>query len=161
MKDRDERFDEVRNDWDSLWRGRLSEGPDNASAPSHKFCGRFWHFIMLRELKIRISKSEIRNNIKILMFKIYNKPDTKCEPWFFRFGHSYFVHLNLFRVSIFEFRISGSLGSGSSTDRYSIIPNCHFRGQNFWDTAIAGSAGEKARPAPLEAGPKRVGKKKR
>jgi len=61
-----------------------------------QYCGKW---------KIRISKSEIRNNIKMPMFKIQNKP----------FDHSHFDHSNLFRVSIFEFRISVSLGSGSNT----------------------------------------------
>jgi hypothetical protein len=45
------------------------------------------------------------------MLKIQNKAG--AAPWFFRFGNSYFVHLNLFRVSIFDFRISASLGNGS------------------------------------------------
>jgi len=56
------------------------------------------------------------------MFKIQNKAGP--AQWFFPFGNSYFVHLNLsfdfaqdgeavepFRVSILEFRISPSLTS--------------------------------------------------
>jgi len=53
-------------------------------------------------MEIRNSKSEIRNNIKIKMFKIQNK---NIPGLFFCFGHLYFCYLNLFRISIFVFRI--------------------------------------------------------
>jgi len=56
-------------------------------------------------MKIRISKSEIRNNIKIKISKIQNKEALQYVIVYFCFGHLYFCHLNLFRVSCFEFRI--------------------------------------------------------
>ena len=56
----------------------------------------------MNRVKIRNSKSEIRNNIKIQMFKIQNK---NIPGLFFCFGYLYFGHLNLFRISIFVFRI--------------------------------------------------------
>jgi len=49
---------------------------------------------------------EIRNNIKIQMFKIQNTPTLSCSrqrP--LGFEHWDFGHSNLFRISIFEFRI--------------------------------------------------------
>ena len=45
-------------------------------------------------------------NIKIQMFKIQNKNGFSATLFF---GHWYFDHLNLFRVSIFEFRISPAI----------------------------------------------------
>ncbi len=88
----------------------------HTSSPSHKFCRWYWQSKTVWKLKIRISKSEIRNNIKIPIFKIQNKSGTR--PWFFCFDHSCFEHLNLFRVSIFEFRISVSLPSGSNAKHH-------------------------------------------
>jgi hypothetical protein len=37
-----------------------------------------------------------------------------------------FAFLNLFRVSIFEFRVSASLASGSNAKPHSSITACHF-----------------------------------
>jgi len=47
-----------------------------------------------------------------------------------------FPYLSLFRVSIFEFRISVSLGIGSDRDLKSSILNRHFREQDFSETVL-------------------------
>jgi len=56
--------------------------------------------------EIRISKSETNPKFKCSKFKTIR---TWHVGFIFCFGHLYFGHLNLFRISIFGFRIYLSL----------------------------------------------------
>jgi hypothetical protein len=77
------------------------------SALSRKFGHRFWQYVLFTKGVNSDPNPNTPtlsgNNIKIRMFKIQNKAGP--AQWVFRFGNSYFVYLNLFRVSIFGFRI--------------------------------------------------------
>ncbi len=76
-----------------------------------KFCVRFWQLNRVADaaekasvVKIRISKSEIRNNIEIQMFKIRNIP----KRYFFKGKDSWFRTLEFWSfgfVSDFMLRI--------------------------------------------------------
>ncbi len=59
------------------------------------------------------------------MFEIQNKAGP--TPWFFRFGNSYFVHLNLFRVSklvrLWRIRISKLRVSTKWVNYGTLFPN--------------------------------------
>ena len=65
--------------------------------------------------KIRISKSEIRNNIKIQILSL-------------RF-------LSFEFVSCFDIRIS-DFNAGAKRMKYNIISNCHFEMQNLWNNVL-------------------------
>ena len=83
--------------------------PDT-SAMSHKFRTRFRQFNMFKEIEHIPRKSEYRNpkqyqNPNVLNSKHIVRHVTAAV----RFGNWYFGHLNLFRASILEFRISPSL----------------------------------------------------
>jgi len=67
-------------------------------------------------------------NIKIQMFKIQNKNGFSATLFF---GHWYFDHLNLFRVSIFEFIISPSIRERLKCMSLFDNSNCHFKLQNL------------------------------
>ena len=77
------------------------------------------------------SNIEIRNPKQYQNSNVQNSIQSGTGPQFFLFGDSYRVPLNLFRVSIFAFRISASLGNGSNRKHSSRISNCHFWGQNL------------------------------
>ncbi len=81
--------------------------------------------------KTRISKSEIRNNIKIRMFKIQNKDGLVLL--FSVFVIDIFVIRNLFRASIFEFRISPPLSSGLTTPNQGLF-QIAISGQRIYET---------------------------
>ena len=89
----------------------------------------------MRKLKIRISKSKIRNNIKILIFKIQN--NTKPRPMSFRFGHLYLLTWICFefRYSNFEFPClweMGQIWTSISEFYFAIFENKTFETWHQW-----------------------------
>ena len=132
----------------SLQRQRLSKVPVRKSYLSQVIyrllpCLRssapdFGNFIMSSNHRNNLKNTniEMRNTKQYRNANFQNSKQKHNDTTVFRFGHWYFGHLYLFRVSMFEFRISPSPTDGWNVWICMNISCCHFKALSFWDGTL-------------------------